>query len=295
MHDHRVSEPREEDFDGFVDKPCTGDALKRGIIKYFTTKIRNRTLPHYVYKKVNENNILSGNPTIVPSINKDLELVRVLDITGLGEVFQWAKRKKNWGKTLKRFPRYHNEQDVIVWLDGYLQKVPRQQALSFVAILIDILNQYRNEHAYQPTWATAWVGFQHFLKDGPDRWLQVVGVARTPPRWVILLKYRLREAGTIVRPTLLDAGWLAYHFPSPPQAPLANGGHPMDIRISPRSTALLPEYIHKQIDHSIDHFVDIGRTSKSSSDGLADQRRTHHNLLIENYGPDILSWMPSPI
>jgi hypothetical protein len=116
---------------------------------------------------------------------------------------------------------------------------------------------------------------------------------------VILLSYTVAEAGTLARPTILDADWYAYHFPSPPQAPLAIGGHPTDLRIAPRANYPLPEYIHKQIPHTLAHWTDvggkIGRTSSPDPTSLADQRRAHLELLAKIYGPDVLGWMSSPI
>lgn len=117
------------------------------------------------------------------------------------------------------------------------------------------------------------------------------------PRWVMPLRYKVREAGTIARPTQLDADWYAYHFPSPPQTPLAMGGHPMDLG-SPKAAQLLPEYIHKQIGHKIDHWIDsgkkIGKTTQAVTANLADMRRAHHELLVSRHGPDVLGWMPDP-
>jgi len=127
----------------------------------------------------------------------------------------------------------------------------------------------------------------------------VSGVATPPPRWLILLRYTVAEAGTLARPTILDADWYAYHFPSPPQTSLAVGGHPMDLRVTPRATHLLPEYIHKKIPHKLEHWTDLGgkiaRTNSPDSTGLVDQRMAHFELLVNTYGQDVLKWMNSPI
>ena len=149
------------------------------------------------------------------------------------------------------------------------------------------MNSYSRQEPYQPTWATTWAAFEPHEEDGPERWLQVLGMAKPPPRWLILLRYTVAEAGTLVRPTILDAKWNAYHFPSPPspQVSPAVGGHPMDLRISPKATSVLPEFIHKQIQHSLAHWMDlggkIGRTQSPNPTALADQRRAHFELRSE--------------
>lgn len=138
------------------------------------------------------------------------------------------------------------------------------------------------------------------IADGPERWVSALGVYKpVHPRWFLLLKYTVREAGTVARPTQLDAGWGAYHFPSPPRAPLPLGGHPMDLRLSPPATSVLPEFVHKQIRHTLRHWSDggrhIGRTSAPSGGTLVAVRLTHHELLTRVYGPSVVVGMPTCI
>ncbi len=303
MHDHRVSEARAEAFDRFVDSPCTSAGLNRAIIDYFEEQIRHRRLPHYVYKAVNEENLLtSGQP--VPLIHKDVKLVRVLDLNGLRFVVQWGneptRRKSTWEPTLANFPYSLTDSEVANWLDDEIGAGSPDRIERAVSTILDILNSYTiEEEPYQPTWATTWAAFEPHENGGPERWLQVSGVATPPPRWLILLRYTVAEAGTLARPTILDADWYAYHFPSPPQTSLAVGGHPMDLRVTPRATHLLPEYIHKQIPHKLEHWTDLGgkiaRTNSPYSTGLVDQRMAHFELLVNIYGQDVLNWMNSPI
>lgn len=299
MHDHRVSKAREHAFDTFGKQPRTPDDLEKAIVKYFEEKIRTKTLPHYVYRTVNENNLLIGADLLKPRIHKDVQLVRVLDLNGLGRVLQWARIQKKWGRVFADFPRSQNDQEISRWIDGILQGAPREKIEQFVATVLDIMNKYRQAYPFQPTWATTWSAFEAHERHGPDRWLQVLGMPKPAPRWLILLRYPVREAGTIARPTQLDAGWQGYHFPSPPQAPLFVGGHPMDLRIFPKPTSLLPEYIHKQIDHPLYHWTNlggkIGRTQASSREELSSQRKVQHELLASIYGRAVYSWMPNPI
>jgi len=303
MHDHRVSQERERAFDKLVPPSPTARNLQHAIVDYFKTKVRTRKLPHYVYTALNATNLLTGQGPSHPVINKDLKLVRVLDLNRLGLVYQWAmnwrNKKREWKRSFAKFPTAPNDDQIAKWLDDEIGGGSEKQQEQLVATVLDMINTYSPKHPFQPTWATTWSAFEPHERLGPDRWLQVLGMANPSSRWVMLLRYTVREAGTIARPTLLDAGWYADHFPSPPQAPLVVGGHPMDLRISPRATHLLPEYIHKQIQHSLKHWTDIGgkigRTTAPNPASLADQRRTHHELLTRVYGPGVHTWMDNPM
>jgi hypothetical protein len=141
-----------------------------------------------------------------------------------------------------------------------------------------------------------WAAFKGFESELPERWLQVLGAKQKEAEcWIVLLTYPVAMAGTIVRPTQLDAGWNAYHFPSPPQAQVELGGHPMDLFPMENLGSPMSEYIHRQIDHYPDHIMRIGRTSASLSGSLSHQREAHHRLLERHYGSGIRDWMDSPM
>lgn len=305
-YDHRVSEERERAFDAFVRHPCTDYDLRRALKAYFEKKVRERRLPHYVYSDLNYNNLLNGQPGVRPQIKPDTRLVRVLDLNGLKGVFLWAQNEKKyrgaWGRTFDRFPTdIGNDAAVMDFLD---EKMESRSAEGFVKTVLDVLSAHRSEKKpYQPVWVTTWMAFKDYVAEGPDRWHQVLGMHKPTPCWLVLLRYTVREAGTIARPTQLDGGWYQFHFPSPPRdAPLSVGGHPMDLRTSPPSSSLLPEYVHKQTRHRPEHWTDLapkhknyGRTTAPASPALADQRQTHHRLLIQTYGAGVRTWMSSAI
>jgi hypothetical protein len=155
---------------------------------------------------------------------------------------------------------------------------------------------------FQPSWVTTWEDLAPFLDQSPEIWCEGLGVPKQEPsRWLMVLRYTVGEAGTLVRPTFLDAGWAAFHFPSPPQAVLITGGHPMDLRpIDSASPAerLSREFIHSEIQHRIEHWIDAGRrvmrTSRPTSVSLLDRRRHHHGRLVDTYGGVVGEWMPRP-
>jgi hypothetical protein len=294
MYDHRVSELREQAFDKFVTKPCDGTILRRALDDYFKTHVRNRVLPDYVYARMNGNNLINANVSVLPDVNKDRRLVRAINLNNLAIVFQWARSTGRWERTFERFPSPYDEDAVMAWLDARMTPIEVEE---LVGSALEVLSAYRKEFPFQPSWATTLDAFSPYTNEDADRWLQLLGVSKPKPNWIILLCYPIREAGTIARPTQLDGGWYEHHFPSPPCVPLESGGHPMDLRISPKATGLLPEYIHKQIDHTIDHWNYLGalhgRTSKYRSPPLVRQRRCHFELLVAIYGPSIYDWMDS--
>jgi hypothetical protein len=118
-------------------------------------------------------------------------------------------------------------------------------------------------------------------------------------RWLVLLCYTVEEAGNLVRPTQLDAGWCAHHFPSPPQAKLRKGGHPMDLHEAEQIHKPLSEFIHQQIEHKITHWTAAGemleQTSGPTMDRLREQRIMHHRRLIREYKEGVARWMPTSI
>lgn len=301
--DHRVSKERAAKFDRHGKRPRTSDALRGAIDDYFEKCVRTRKLPDYLYRRINRNNIVIGAGERLPAFSKDVKLVRVLDLSGLEPVFLWANqhknRKKEWRRLLSSL--LGRPGGLADHLDHELSGKSSGEIEGLIETILHILNTSRSVVAYQPTWATVWSDFKHHLRQGPDRWLEVLGMAKAPPRWLIVLRYTVREAGTLVRPNQLDAGWQEYHFPSPPTAPLEVGGHPMDLRVHPRTKPLIREFIHKQIDHALSHWTDLGgkfgRTTLLNTEGLENQRIAHHVLLSlpTNYGPGVVRWMDSAI
>jgi hypothetical protein len=300
-YDHRVSVKRAEKFDQIGMLPRTADDLRGAIDDYSEKCVRKRPRPDYLFRGINGNNIVIGGGEKLPPFSKDLKLVRVLDLTGLEPVFMWARQPKN---NTKRW-RYllttmlgRRSGDWATQLDEQLLGKSSDQVEGFIETVLDILDSSRKEVPFQPTWATMWSDFEQHLKYGPDRWLQVLGMAKLPPRWLILLRYTVREVGTLVRPTQLDAGWQEYHFPSPPAASLTVAGHPMDLRVNLVAVPLLREFIHKQIKHTIDHWIDLGgqlgRTTVPTTEVLDRQRAAHYDRLLGAYD-GVADWMDSPI
>lgn len=127
--------------------------------------------------------------------------------------------------------------------------------------------------------------------------------------WLVLLKYRADDVGTLVRPTFLDARANPYHFVSPdlkkadlarpPKAakvPAPHGGLAMDLNPNNKTAPLLEEYIHQQLDWKIEHFRAAGNrclpTESASAMGLREARGRHYDRLVNEFTADVIDpWM----
>lgn len=292
MHDHRITAKRLRSFKKYVPQAVDESSLVSALHAYHREKVGTRKLPEFVYEEFNGKNILTGGQLSKHTVSKDVQLVRIVVLNALGPVFDWAKVKKLRG--FLTFPGSHSPSGTADWLDGQIGGPNRAFAGSFVSSVLKAMNAYRLDRPYQPSWATTWRSLASIANQDPSRWLQLVGVSRPQAgQWCMLLRYTVREAGTLARPTSLDAGDYPFHFPSPPCAPLSVGGHPADLNLA-QVTGVLPEYIHKQIDHTPAHVMAVGQTGASDYATLRIQRMNHHHRLIRFYGGSILNWMVNP-
>jgi hypothetical protein len=176
----------------------------------------------------------------------------------------------------------------------------------FLEVIFKAMALYRKkkEECIQPTWAAEWDSLKPLLiPNKPLSWLQAVGVPRDSPVWLAVLCYPLKNALreiTTYRPTQLDAGWYAHHFPSPPQAPLEKGGHTMFLNADDgREVAPPPvsEYVHEQVDFDIEDWTAGGSLvdfTGGPTKGALDRQRGRHLTLLETvYGKEVSVWMPN--
>lgn len=165
------------------------------------------------------------------------------------------------------------------WLDYHLERRGGAYLREFIGRVFDACNEYRRSvRAHNPVWVTTWSRFELVKNSRPERWSEFVGVTRlTAEQWLVVLRYRAAETGTLVRPTQLDAGWYAYHFPSPPPWPVHQGGIVVDLEGA--AAGLTPEYIHAQIDLRPEFWQNSGellrRTAREVSPELQGVRVRH--------------------
>jgi hypothetical protein len=253
---------------------------------------------------LNGDNWAAGVPLKVDVIDPDTPLLRVVNLDREREAFQWGANE--WADP--RNDRFFDiasagsDTELHEAIGGQLQEDP----MEFISTWLDMRKVRRSSLKAAgstefdgPVWAmSAKVFFDDIDlgKDSPDRWFEVVGVhLDTAPVWAILLQYPLRDAGTVARPTILDAGGYAYHFPSPPGINAGLGGFMMDLCIDPACDHVRGEFVHETIDFKLEYWVAAGNryaeTTRTGRDGIGRQRTTHHGLLDRSYD-GVMSWMP---
>jgi hypothetical protein len=323
--DHRVTEEREAKLLSYfqLGKGSLEEKLENAFTVYLDREIRHRKHPVFLNPDLNRPNVPPdaskhfGPPpaggarsSASPSpFHPDVWLARVIDLNGLVSVFTTARsRRMNPFKDFPYKPSLRKgidrssrdnaySQEVLRWLDRHLLGTTLSDQKVFVAAVLDAIEAKRENQPHQPSWVTFWRSFEPHVASGPERWASVLGLPnrRKCDRWLIVLKYPLRAAGKLVRPTILDAGWAPYHFPSPPQATLGEGGHPVDLRLSSPPDSLIQEFIHEQIPHTFEHWRAtkflLGRTHRPNCGWLAKRRSNHYRLLAREYGNDIQDWM----
>ena len=294
MYDHRVQKERANLFNEYY---LAGGKLDEAIRRYFEEHVRTADPPHFVLD-LNLSNIVAGAP-LANFVDERTPLITFLDLNGLIEVYRWASRNPHPDyRDIFRLYDVRPGDDVSPWLR---RRVDQFGERSFVGALLAALRERRKEpdSHYHPAWAALWSELAPVLSEGlVNRWWETVGVYKPGPRWIIPLRYTVYEAGTVVRPSILDSGFYAYHFPSPAGVPSREGGCCVDLQTAPPARGLIHEYIHKQIDYTEQHWLAAGgfclQTSRGTTGNLPDQRRSHYSLLLSKY-PNVLNWMPALI
>jgi len=328
-HDLRVSPQRARVFHDAVVKATQGQApsnpagLERAMIDYEMERVRYRPDPDFIDPKINRNNLLGSG--LVNCLDGQDRLVRALVLNGLGSIYGWAKEQPAWANSFGLFPADCSDDGAILdWLDNEIGNRSKGGRRQFVKDTLDALAAYQaTPNHYHPAWATRLCDFEacvdlgRYQKEGEDwrpgrakerpeggrRSLQVLGMRRTKPCWVILLTYRVEHVlknGPIARPTQLDAGWNSRHFPSPR---MTSFGHPMDLLASNKVAAapLLHEYIHMQVEHGETHWNDphcglLHRNNSGVIRRIHEQPFSHFGRPKEEYGKSkICKWMPDPV
>ena len=300
MHDHRVSPEREEPFrECTVREPKLTNALRQ----YYDKHVRTGYDAHFLDGKYNKENLVAGARTAIDVMDPNTPLVRVVNLNREREAFQWGARE--WADSRKdQFVDIAEAGSDREFHDAIGTRL-QEDAETFLGTWLDMRKARRALRAAGTTKfdGPVWVTFAKVFEagvvpdlDGPDRWFEVVGVHQDEtPVWAILLQYTLGEAGTVARPTILDAGGYPYHFPSPPGLGPGLGGFMMDLRLDPACEHLRCEFIHETIDFKLDHWVTAGRrygqTTRLGPDGIDRQRTAHHKLLDQSYD-GVMGWMP---
>ncbi len=235
-----------------------------------------------------------------------LELCTVIDLTAFAPVFVEAgkalglKQFRNFDTTASGDEEGWQQVNSLL-SDGLSDPAVRDE---FMSAVLTAISWYRQnvETKIRPTWAAEWTSIQPYLNPAnPGRWLQSVGVPKERSIWLALVRYTLAPNVKLYRPTQLDAGWYAHHFPSPPQSAPEKGGFTMDLRDGEPETTedLVTEYIHRQIDFTLDHWKASGSLvgfvpAPDQAKALHRLRERHWVKLSQRF-QGVTAWMESPL
>ena len=287
-HDRRIGPARERLLDlhrsvGVDAHPRTGLAVKDSVRDYFLKRIRGSFTPDFILPEFNKDNFreiaTASNPD---GMNGGIELARVVDLTELGTVYLWAEESG-----IAAFQGYEAESRSNR-LKGWLRRFLREEA-DAVPMILAVVYRRLKRIPYEPAWVTYWDDFGPYVSDTAERWLELIGKENRhtleTPHCLVLLRYCVRDTGTMFRPTQLDAGWLQFHFPS---AEDSISGYTMDLAAPPEDTEPFSEFIHQQIAHSSHWTGEIKWTSRDGGLNLREQRAAHYRRL-RRFDPGIAS------
>jgi len=299
LADDRISDDRFGKFSAFAGNMADIRLVQHAIELYQLREVRplvSAGVPPAYARPENAKNIVEEPPEYVATI---------LNLTGLSSVY--AEAWKTFG--IPEFQKYEvtdqrGSQQVNDFLSNRLTDPAQRE--SFLQATLRALRRYRNskkiEQHIRPSWVAEWNSLRPFLdRNKPERWLQAAGVPSEDPAWLAVFRYRVRRRGKLIglfRPTQLDAGWNAHHFPSPLEA-TGGGGHTMYLlqagEVPPDPLGLISEYLHAQIDFSMADWRAAGGLlgmARRVGGDLDEQRRRHWLLLQEKYGQkQIVKWM----
>jgi hypothetical protein len=306
--DWRVSPEREKSFldlDFMDGEPAT---IQEWLATYFVKLVREASVPHFLL----EHNRPNRRPEILP----ETEMVQIFRVSTLlpeviGRVVERMsvtpphlleirdiapnKEASEWVIAVLQalFPPPLGIEDNINGL-GAADNAMRHEFIEELWTLLDEASPN-----YHPNWVALWDEFKGYRNEPADVWLAMMGKP-SPKRacLCLVLRYQAGEVSPSLRPTILDVGWYAPHFPSPPTAcgwkstfgNRPSGGHPVNFDRTARP--LLQEFIHRNVAKKREWVVGWGWTTTDYNDkDLALARSDHLEALGRSYDK-IDRWMP---
>lgn len=291
--DHRIAPTRDADFYQRMNLPSSSSALRDALRRYHQQYVREIPERSFLHPTLNGSNFIGG--AAINGISGDLELAVVMSISRLYRPIVTAHSADS-----SLFPDLPMDAEADIdeqafgnWLTRHLSGRDTAYVDRFIGNVMHALNEYRASRRHNPVWATTWSRFLLVRDKGPERWTELIGVPRFASEWLIVLKYRVADAGTLVRPTQFEAGWFGYHFPSPPSHPLHLGGAVVDLSDNPTPLAgLTTEYIHEQIDLRPEFWVAAGRlvghASRAVGGAVEKCRQRHWGVLARSFDSAVL-------
>jgi hypothetical protein len=300
IYDHRVSPERAKHFLAFIHKrlgviPVSIEALQNALASYKRELVAGAPGETFGEPPEKSKNHIAESKDLVHVCNLTQKLIHITNsVLMTSEVRKALQRLRIGARALVSAGA----------VDQLLQPRLRDslQKRDFVVDFLNLVGKYRRIAPWNPVWAVTWEHFEHACANAaPSGWLESVGLqCSSGPEWLLLLRYPSDQAGLLYRPTQLEAGSLAFHFPSPDCAELDRGGHPVHFgRHASPDRGLISEFVHAEFDFSVDHWIAGGslleRAAPNSYRALASYRKGHHDLLCSQYGEkNVTAWMRYP-
>lgn len=297
--DHRISATRGERFENLYlpENLAEFGELQNSIDEYQKKEIRNRS-PEFTIPELNRENILPtdrfSRHVNTQQINSGILLTRVLILNNMTDVYQWGCRRN-----IEAFKQLASASRKEV-LQRKLAQLLDDSQPGFIETFCQAYNGRRddkNETKFYPAWVTLWqtvAPYYESFRQSPRELLDFLGM-QTPlgasPFFILVLRYPVRDAGRLVRPTQLDAGWNGNHFPSPPSKPLIRGGCALPRLEKFHTGPFVPEFLHAWIRLKPSYVVDVLKVDEDSHADL-DLLRNRHRTRLQQQFPDLPpDWM----
>jgi hypothetical protein len=257
---------------------------------------------------LNGKNVIEHATAERDGMNPGIDLVRVLDLSGLDLIYAWAQSDRSGRYSFladhvldNRFPLLLD--DGLQNADGS-PKEPREQG-KFIESLFQMVNEYRRgvdletgrsgrARPFHPSWVSLWGSLNPAEK--PERWLETLGIAKSSGRWLALMRYNMDDGISLWRPSVLDSAPSGYFFPSPTWPLKDHGGATLNFYRD--ADGLTPEFIHVQQDMTYESWLNAGSVCKKTSrvvDCELPLTRADHRTRLSAPGIDDSEWMKETV
>ena len=155
-----------------------------------------------------------------------------------------------------------------------------------------------NKNRHEPRWCTTFDALQTHLHRPAGDWERKLGKSPGRKRYFVMVcKYPVSATSGVVRPTCLEAGTSAWHFPTPPSHAEPWG---FTLPLAPcDGEDPLPEFIHLEFAFAKEHFHCFGvhdpatpsQGKGSASPSIREQREQHGVWLRRSFGDAVADWL----
>lgn len=291
--DDRVSAAREQSLKEVWEDGTRRDekySLHDAVVAYKKTRVYTPHDPEFLDAVRNRDNLPGA--AWLPPMGRPLSTI--LDLDRLVGLFQ-----KDWLTTSAGSP-FADYTDVSTYdpdrFHRWLTESIERDGQEFLEGILDLLNEDLRQSRSSPgPGVMVYPFWASVVKDVDDvdlsRICQMTGLPINGEAWVCLLQVPAERAGTPVRPTQLEAGASAIHFPTPKKLPWSIGGHPVDLHPGEAVRQLLKEFLYYPISWEHGDIQAWGRV-RLGDHSLVEVREWHLRRLRQEYPNDCANgWM----